>query len=114
MAKHSPFRQFLGEIDPFGPVFRSKKQPRLRSYLANMDLGGFGPINPHSFREHTLFRFFLTFSHLKEAPVLISSLVQFFGIWSWDESASTYCGENSIYSVFYCKTMYFFKNLNST
>ena len=55
MVNHSPFRQFLGEIDPFGPVFRSKKQPRLRSYLANMDLGGFGPINPHSFREHTLF-----------------------------------------------------------
>ena len=65
MVNHSPFRQFWGEIDPFGPVFRSKKQPHLRSYLANMDLGGFGPINLHSFREHTLFWFFLTFSHLK-------------------------------------------------
>ena len=55
MVNHSPFRQFLEEIDSFRPVFSSKKQPHLRSYLANMDLGGFWPINPHSFREHTLF-----------------------------------------------------------
>ena len=55
MVNHSPFRQFLEEIDSFGPVFSSKKQPHLRSYLANMDLGGFWPINPHSFGEHTLF-----------------------------------------------------------
>ena len=55
MVNQSPFRQFFEEIDPFGPVFRSKKQPRLRSYLADINLGGLGPINPHSFGEHTLF-----------------------------------------------------------
>ena len=80
MVNHRPFRQLFWEIDSFGPVFRGKKQSRLRSHLANMDLGGFWPINPHSFRESTFFLIFLTFSHLKEAPVLISSLGQFFGI----------------------------------